>query len=219
MRRCWWPRASCCSRSPRCSRPGAARGGSRSVSPRRCGAAVEIHRAVFRPGDPDLAGGGSETAALADLAMALSRRPRRACDVCAGHPVERRSPLGVLYQADGPRADRGFQAGLHRRTDPDPDRVRDAAGVHPRRDGAPRVVSAARRRAAGARAGQHDVLDHRRLFRLALAARPRRGELVRAGLSGVCDRGRRMPPIWCNGKAARSAPSISACAGRRRPAL
>ena len=50
-------------------------------------------------------------------------------DVRAGHPVERRSPLGVLHQADGPRADRGFQAGLHRRTDPDADRVRDAAGV------------------------------------------------------------------------------------------
>ena len=47
---------------------------------------------------------------------------------------------------------------------------------------------------AGARAGQHDVLDHRRLFRLAFAARPRRGQLVRAGLSGVCDRRRRRRP-------------------------
>ena len=91
--------------------------------------AVEIHRAVFRAGDPDLAGRRSEIAALADLAVALSRRPGRACDVRAGHPVECRSPLGVLHQADGPRPDRGFQAGLHRRTDPDADRVRDAAGV------------------------------------------------------------------------------------------
>ena len=35
-----------------------------------------------------------------------------------------------------------FQPGLHRRTDPDPDRVRDAAGVHPRRDGALRAAQA-----------------------------------------------------------------------------
>ena len=40
-----------------------------------CRAAVEIHRAVLRAGDPDLADRGAETAALADLAMALSRRP------------------------------------------------------------------------------------------------------------------------------------------------
>ena len=71
----------------------------------------------------------SEAAALADLAMALSRRAGRACDVCAGHSLECRSSLGILHQADGPRADRGFQAGLHRRIDPDADRVRNAAGV------------------------------------------------------------------------------------------
>ena len=35
---------------------------------RGCGAGVEIYRAVLRTGDPDLAGGGSETAALADFA-------------------------------------------------------------------------------------------------------------------------------------------------------
>jgi hypothetical protein len=80
---------------------------------------------------------------------------------------------------------------FHRRTDPDADRVRDAAGVDARRDGALRAVPPPRRHAAGARARQHDVLGHRRLFRLALAACPRRGQLVCAGLSGVCDRRRR----------------------------
>ena len=65
-----------------------------------CGVAVEIHRAVFRAGDPDLAGERSETAALADFAVALSRRPRFACDVHAGHSLECRSPLGLLHQAD-----------------------------------------------------------------------------------------------------------------------
>ena len=44
---------------------------------------------------------------------------------------------------------------------------------------------------AGARADQYHVLDHRRLFRLAFAACPRRGQLVRAGLSGVRHRGGR----------------------------
>ena len=116
-------------------------------------------------------------------------------DIFAGHPLERRSPLGLLHQADRPRPDRGFQAGVHRRIDPDPDRVRDAAGVHPRRDGALRAVQAQGRRAGRARADQRDVLDHRRVFHLAFAARPRRGQLVRAGLSGLCDRGRgRRPP-------------------------
>ena len=37
---------------------------------------VEIHRAVFRPGDPDLAGKRSRVATLADQPMALSGRPR-----------------------------------------------------------------------------------------------------------------------------------------------
>ena len=45
---------------------------------RRLRAAVEIHRAVLRAGDPDLAGRRSQAAALADLALALSRRARRA---------------------------------------------------------------------------------------------------------------------------------------------
>ena len=57
-------------------------------------------------------------------------------DLCAGHCVECRSPLGLLHQAARPRPDRGFQTGLHRRADPDPDRIRDAAGLHSRRDGA-----------------------------------------------------------------------------------
>ena len=137
------------------------------------------------------------------------------------------SPV-ILWNADhhwvsfikqmGRAQDRGFQAGLHRRTDPDADRVRDAAGVDPRRDGALRAVPAPRRRAGRARAGQHDVLDHRRLFHLAFAACPRRGELVRAGLSGVRGRGRRRRPSRAMGRRARSARPISACAGRRRPA-
>ena len=41
------------------------------------------------------------------------------------------------------------------------------------------------RRVGRARADQCDVLDHCAIFRLAFAARPRRGELVRAGLSGL----------------------------------
>ena len=54
------------------------------------------------------------------------------------------------------------------------------------------------RRNSGARAGagadQRDVLDHRAVFRLAFAACPRRGQLVCADLSGVCDRGRGRRP-------------------------
>ena len=69
-----------------------------------CGAAVEIHRAVLRPGDPDLARGRAEAAALAALALALSRRARCARDLLAGHPLERRSPLGLVPQADRGRA-------------------------------------------------------------------------------------------------------------------
>ena len=78
-----------------------------------------------------------------------------------------------------------------------------------------------RRRAgalAGARAGQHDVLDHRRLFRLAFAACPRRGQLVRTGLSGVCDRRRRRRPSRRMGAALAARGSISASAGRCRGA-
>ena len=102
----------------------------------RRGAAVEIHRAVLRPCDPDLADCGAKAAALADLAMALSRRADRVCDLLAGDPVECGAQLGLLHQADGPRAHRGFPPRLHRRTGADPGRLRDAAGVHPRRDGA-----------------------------------------------------------------------------------
>ena len=82
----------------------------------RRGAAVKIHRAVFRPGDPDLADRGAKAAALAVVALALSRRAGRAGDVFAGHSLECRSPLGLLHQADRPRQDRGFPPGLHRRT-------------------------------------------------------------------------------------------------------
>ena len=173
---------------------------------------------VFRPGDPDLAGRRPKTAALADLALALSRRPGCAGAVFAGHSLERRSPLGLLHQADRPRPDRGFQAGLHRRIDPDPDRVRNAAGVHPRRDGALRAAQAQCRRVGRARADQRDVLDHRCVFHLAFAARPRRGQLVRAGLSGIRDRGRRCRQHRRDGKRASSASSISARAGLRRSA-
>ena len=63
---------------------------------------------------------------------------------------------------------------------------------------------------------QHDVLDHRGVFHLAFAARPRRGQLVRAGLSGVGDIGRRRRPSHALGQGRRSASPISACAGLRR---
>ena len=138
--------------------------------------------------------------------------------VCAGHSLERRAPLGFLHQADGAGEDRGFPPGLHRRTDPDADCVRDAAGVDARRDGALRALPPSRRRAAGARARQYDVLGHRRLFRLALAACPRRGQLVCAGLPGVCDRRRRRRASGRMGAALAARWSISAGAGRRRAA-
>ena len=96
----------------------------------------------FGPADPDLAGERCGIAALADLAMAVSRRAGFACDLFAGHPVERRPPLGFLHQAGRARPDRGFQAGLHRRTDPDPDRLCDPAGVDPRYHGALRAACA-----------------------------------------------------------------------------
>ena len=104
----------------------------------------------------------SEAAALAAFALALSRRPRCAGDVFAGHSLERRSPLGLLHQADRPRPDRGLPPGLHRRIDPDPDRIRDAAGVHSGRDGPLRAAQAQGRGDGRARADQRDVLDHRR---------------------------------------------------------
>ena len=56
------------------------------------------------------------------------------------------------------------------------------------------------------------------VFHLAFAARPRRGQLVRAGLSGVRDRRRGRRPPHALGAAPRSASPISACAGRRRSA-
>ena len=56
------------------------------------------------------------------------------------------------------------------------------------------------------------------VFRLAFAARPRRGQLVRAGLSGLRDRGRGRRPSRRDGTGARSASSIFACAGPRRSA-
>ncbi len=208
--------AAVCARQGAADRPRRVVAGGRRR--RRLRAAVEIHRAVLRTGDPDLAGRRSQAAALADLALALSRRARRAGSVCAGHSLERRAPLGFLHQADGAGEDRGFPPGLHRRADPDADRVRDAAGVDARRDGAVRALPASRRRAAGARARQYDVLGHRRLFRLALAACPRRGQLVCAGLSGVCDRRRRRRASGRMGAASAARWSISAGAGRCRAA-
>jgi hypothetical protein len=91
---------------------------------------------VFWPGDPDLAGERSRSAALADIAVALPGRIGCAGAVFAGHPLECRSPLGFLYQADGPRAHRGFPSDLYCRTDPDADRIRDAVDLDSRRDGA-----------------------------------------------------------------------------------
>ena len=116
--------------------------------------------------------------------------------VCAGDSLERRSPMGLLPQAVvRPRQDREFQAGLPRRADSDPVRLRNAAGLHSRRDGASRPALAQHRCVRRPHADQHDVLDHRGVFHLAFAARPRRGQLVRAGLSGDGDRGGgRRPP-------------------------
>ena len=77
---------------------------------RRCGrlrGAVEIHRAVLRAGDPDLAGRRSQIAALADFAMALSRRPRRAHAVRAGHsrgmPITTGFPSSSRWAGPGSR--------------------------------------------------------------------------------------------------------------------
>ena len=103
---------------------------------RRRGAAVEIHRDVLWAGDPDLARFRAETAALVPLALALSRRPRCARAVLAGDPLECGSSMGLIRQAARARQDRGFSPGLHCRADPDPDRVCDPAGLHPRCDGA-----------------------------------------------------------------------------------
>src|SRR6185437_4683352 len=99
----------------------------------RLRAAVEIHGAVFRAGDPDLACGGAEAAALAAVALALSWRGDRVCDVLAGHHLECRTSLGLVPEADlraHPR--RGFSTRLSRRVDSDPDRVRNALCLHPR---------------------------------------------------------------------------------------
>ena len=74
------------------------------------------------------------------------------------------------------------------------------------------------RRVRRAHADQCDVLDHHAVFRLAFAARPRRGQLVRAGLSGLRDRGRGRRQPRAMGARASSASSISACAGPRRSA-
>ena len=143
----------------------------------------------------------------------------RACGVFAGHPLERRSPMGFLHQADRPRPDRGFQAGLHRRIDPDPDRVRDAAGLHPRRDGALRAAPARGRRARPARVLINAMFwTIVAVFRLAFAACPRRSQLVCAGLSGVCDRGRGRRPSDAMGARCAARWRISACAGPRRSA-
>ena len=185
---------------------------------RRRGAVVEIHRAVFRPGDPDLADRGAKTAALAALAVALSRRHRRVRDFFAGDFVERRSPMGVVHQAARPRAHRGFYAALYRRVDPDPDRVRDAAGVHSRRDGAVRIVEAQGRRVRRAGADQFDVLDHHAVFCLAFAAQPASRPTGSARSIRPSRSPRPSPPTSRDGAAARSASSISACAGRRRRA-
>ena len=68
--------AAVCARQGAADRPRRVVAGGRRR--RRLRAAVEIHRAVLRAGDPDLAGRRSQAAALADLALALSRRARRA---------------------------------------------------------------------------------------------------------------------------------------------
>ena len=121
-------------------------------------------------------------------------------------PVERRSPLGLLHQADGPRADRGFPAGLHRRTDPDADRVRDAAGVRSSaRWGFMRLP--APRRSAG-RHARWSMRCSGPSSRISSGTRSTPGS-KRTGLRRSIRRLRsqpRSPPIWCNGRRASSAP-------------
>ena len=66
----------------------------------------------FSDPDPDLACKRAETAPLADLALAVSRRARGASRVCAGHSLERRSPLGLLHQAVRPFEITHFKPGF-----------------------------------------------------------------------------------------------------------
>ena len=150
------------------------------------------------------------------LAVALSRRAR-----CAG-AVLRRSSSGMPITTGCPSSsrcgraqDRGFQPGFIAELIPTQIAfatplvfILGAMGLYA-------LARAQGRRARRARADQCDVLDHRGLFRLALAACPRRGQLVRAGVSGFrdCRRGRRASAR--HGRRARSASPIFACAGPR----
>jgi len=121
------------------------------------GAAVarccQIHRAVLRSGDPDLAVAVPKLRHWLISPWLIRGSSRWFC--LRRSFLERRPPLGVLHQADG-RRDRDFRR-FHRRADPDADRVRDALvwmlgamGLY--------AIYSARRRAAGARARQYDVL-------------------------------------------------------------
>src|SRR5262249_38401845 len=126
----------------------------------RLRAAFEIYRASVRTRDCDLASGCAEAAALAAHALAISRRALCLRLVCPGGVLELPASLGLVPEADrGAGRLRGFSPALHRRTGTDPDRVCDAAGFHPGRDGAARPVSPQGGCASGARADRRDVLD------------------------------------------------------------
>ena len=94
-----------------CTRQGAADRPRRVVAGgrRRCRlrAAVEIHRAVLRAGDPDLAGRRSQAAALAGLALALSRRAGRAARCLprsfSGTPITTGFPSSSRWDGPGSR--------------------------------------------------------------------------------------------------------------------
>ena len=121
--------SSCCSRSPRCWRPGAAHGGWRSAL--AAGAALLSKYTALFFGPAIL---------IWLVAVPKLRRWLISPWLYLGGLVAlvMFAPV-ILWNADhhwvsfikqmGRAQDRGFQAGLHRRTDSDADRVRDAAGV------------------------------------------------------------------------------------------
>jgi len=150
-------------------------------------------------------------AALADHAMPLisagSSRWRSLRPSSSGTPP----PVGVLMKQFGARASR-FSSGLHRRTGSDPDRVRKRPWFHSRRDGASCAGMAQRRRAAGAPADRRDVLDHRRLFRLAPLHARVEANWFAPSIRRLWSRPP-SPPIACPGRYVRGVSPIFACNG------
>ena len=182
----------------------------------RRGAAVEIHRAVFRPGDPDLAGQRARTAALADLARgpisAASWRWRCLRRSFSGTPIINGSPSSSRSAAPGSRISRSAFIG-----ELIPTQIAFATPLVWIL-GAMGLYALLRRNAGAlgrARADQHHVLDHRRS--ISSGIRCTRGSRPTGSRRSIRrSRSRpRSPPIWCAGRRAASVSSISACAGRR----